>query len=60
MMTKSQMDRLAQKYHRLAYELSGDELRVRHNSSHPSYADTIKVLAVELAKLAQAIEAEIT
>ena len=59
MMTKSQLDRLAAKYHRLAYELERDRDRVK-TSWHPSYADTIHVLAVELAKLAQAIEAEIT
>jgi hypothetical protein len=59
MMTKSQMDRLAQKYHRLAYELQRDRDRVR-TSWHPSYGDTIHVISVELAKLAQAIEAEIT
>jgi hypothetical protein len=59
MMTKAQMDRLAEKYHRLVYELERDADRVK-TSSHPSYAATIHVLAVELAKLARAIEAEIT
>jgi hypothetical protein len=59
MMTKHQMDRLAEKYHRLAYQLSRDADRVK-DSWHPSYGITIRVLSVELAKLAQAIEAEIT
>lgn len=59
MITKRQMDRLAEKYHRLAYALEHDAARVR-DSWHPSYADTIKSISRRLGDLARAMEAEIT
>jgi hypothetical protein len=58
-MTKRQLDRLAEKYHRLAYEFEHDAHRVR-TSWHPSYAETIKSISRQLGDLARTIEAEIT
>lgn len=58
-MTKKQMDRLAAKLHRLAYELETDAARLR-SSDHPSYADSVRDISRKLGNLARNIEAEIT
>lgn len=58
-MTKSQLDRLAAKYHRLAYEFEHDTKRVL-TSDHPSYAETVRSISRQLGALARQLEAEIT
>lgn len=58
-MTKKQLDILAAKYHRLAYALEHDALRVLR-SDHPSYADSVRDISRKLGNLARSIEAEIT
>lgn len=58
-MTKNQLDRLAAKMHRMAYELESDAARVR-TSDHPSYADAVRGISSRLGSLARDIEAEIT
>jgi hypothetical protein len=57
-MTKRQLDRLAEKLHRLAYELEHDAIRLRN--SRPSYADSVKSLSGRLGNLARDMAAEIT
>lgn len=57
-MTKRQLDRLAEKLHRLAYELEHDARRLRN--SRPSYADSVKSLSSRLGNLARDMAAEIT
>lgn len=58
-MTKKQLDRLAAKYHRLAYEMEADAARVLR-SDHPSYADSVRDISRKLGSLARSIEAEMT
>ena len=58
-MTKRQMDRLAEKLHRLTYELDHDVKRI-NTGSHPSHGEELASIVRRLGNLARAMEAEIT
>lgn len=57
-MTKKQLDRLAAKLHRLAYDLEHDASRLR--AMRPSYAESVKSLSSQAGRIARSMEAEIT